>query len=103
MIFRSVVGKLWITIIIFVSIILSLLSLFLIRYFDYYYYERQSTNLTNLATRLSTILTENPDNQNAVIMAKDLIEAYNNTKMTLFDKDSLDQKNFCNMDLQLKI
>ncbi|MFV9510725.1 ATP-binding protein [Tepidibacillus sp. LV47] len=76
MIFRKVVGKLWMTIVGLVTVILLLLSLFLIQYFDHYYYLEQSKNLSKLAYKISETLQAHPERKNTVSTTKELVEAY---------------------------
>ncbi|TCS84102.1 ATP-binding protein [Tepidibacillus fermentans] len=76
MIFRKVVGKLWLTIVGLVFVILLLLSLFLIQYFDHYYYHEQSKNLSKLAYKVSQTLEAHPERKNAVSTTRELVEAY---------------------------
>ncbi|AUS08664.1 PAS domain-containing sensor histidine kinase [Laceyella sacchari] len=63
MILRSVVGKLWLTIIILVTLILVLLSLFLSEQIENSYVEGQRQSLEKLATRIQTQLKEAGPNQ----------------------------------------
>ncbi len=59
MIFRSVIAKLWVTIISFIAILFLILSFFIFRYFDNHYSTVQSNYLYNLEYELSLILEEN--------------------------------------------
>lgn len=56
MILRSVVGKLWLTIILLVSLVLILLSLFLSEQIGKTYYEEQQNSLTHLAKKIKNAL-----------------------------------------------
>ncbi|MFM1652764.1 ATP-binding protein [Brevibacillus sp. B_LB10_24] len=51
--FRSVVGKLWLTIIALFAFILTIFSLLLVQSFDSYYFHKQAESLKSLAERLS--------------------------------------------------
>ncbi|MEX2104335.1 MAG: ATP-binding protein [Bacilli bacterium] len=84
MIWRSVVGKLWITIILLVAVTLLVLSLLLGQFFDRYYEGKQSESLVGLAKRLSNILAEYPDSVQAMHMASEIVEAYD-TRMIVID------------------
>ena len=85
MFIRGVVTKLWLTIIVLVSFVLLLLSFFLIRYFDHYYFEKDSANLTNLALKVSALIEKTANMEEAYITAEGIVEA-NNTKMVLLDQ-----------------
>lgn len=90
MIYNSVVGKLWVTIIGLVSIILLFLSIFIIEYFDRYYYDEQSTNLYQLGGNISDILDKYPDMDQAIIAADEILESFD-TKMAIAYIDENDQ------------
>ncbi|HJV44769.1 MAG TPA: ATP-binding protein [Bacillota bacterium] len=75
-VWNSVVGKLWITIIGLVAVVLTLLSLLLVQFLDRYYFEQRSDNLKQLALQLSTIIQANPDSEH-ISTARELVEAYN--------------------------
>ncbi len=76
MIHHSVVGKLWVTIIGLVSIILLFLSVFVIQYFDRYYYVEQSRSLTELGEKIFVIINKYPDQEKAIDAAKEILEAF---------------------------
>jgi two-component system, OmpR family, sensor histidine kinase ResE len=75
-VWNSVVGKLWITIIGLVAVVLTLLSLLLVQFLDGYYFEQRSDNLKQLSLQLSAIIQANPDSEH-INMARELVEAYN--------------------------
>lgn len=82
MLFRSVVGKLWITIIILVSAIFLFLSISLIEYFDRYYYTNQSNDLTALGERVSKIMEEYPDRR-ALVTASEVVDSAGASMVTI--------------------
>ncbi len=88
MFIRGVVTKLWVTIIALNSIILMLLSFFLIQYFDLYYFQKDSANLTNLALKVTTMIERTSNKEEAYVTAEEIVEA-NNTKMILVDKTGI--------------
>ncbi|WP_312108669.1 ATP-binding protein [Brevibacillus reuszeri] len=67
--FRSVVGKLWMTIIALFALVLTIFSLLLVQSFDSFYNARQTKNLQELAEGLSTGLAASKDKQTALEMA----------------------------------
>ena len=76
MFWNSVVGKLWITIIGLVAVVLTLLGLLLGQLLDQYYFQQRSDNLKQIAIQLASIIEESPDVEH-IRTAKELVEAYN--------------------------
>ncbi|MFC7442167.1 ATP-binding protein [Laceyella putida] len=80
MILRSVVGKLWLTIIILVTLILVLVSLFLSKQIEDTYVEGQKVSLEKLAKRIQTQLKDAGPNQsqylNNVLMVATEFDTY---------------------------
>ncbi|MBR8658606.1 ATP-binding protein [Brevibacillus sp. NL20B1] len=68
-IFKSVVGKLWMTIIALFALVLTLFSLMLVQSFDSFYFNRQTKNLQELAEGLSESLAAYPDKRAALGIA----------------------------------
>ncbi|WNC17208.1 ATP-binding protein [Brevibacillus brevis] len=67
--FRSVVGKLWMTIIALFALVLTIFSLLIVQSFDSFYTNRQTKNLQELAEGLSNGLSASEDTQRALEMA----------------------------------
>lgn len=67
--FRSVVGKLWMTIIALFALLLTIFSLLIVQSFDSFYTNRQTQNLQELAEGLSSELAESKDTQGALELA----------------------------------
>lgn len=82
MVWNSVVGKLWITIIGLVAVVLALLSLLLVQFLDRYYFQERSDNLKQLAVQLATIIEENPDSEH-VETAREMVKAYRTNLIVL--------------------
>jgi two-component system, OmpR family, sensor histidine kinase ResE len=82
MVWQSVVGKLWITIIGLVAVVLTLLSLLLVQFIDTYYYQQRSDNLRELAVQITSIIKESPDLEH-IHTARELVEAYK-TKLVVY-------------------
>ncbi|MDH4615965.1 ATP-binding protein [Brevibacillus sp. AY1] len=68
-IFRSVVGKLWMTIIALFALVLTVFSLLLVQSFDNFYHNRQTANLQELAEGLTEGLAQSEDKQSALELA----------------------------------
>ncbi|MFK9093129.1 ATP-binding protein [Bacillus salipaludis] len=58
---RSVVGKLWFTILLLVSFILFILTVMLLEFFQNYNIEQTKKDLTNTAEKIAYVLEEHPD------------------------------------------
>jgi two-component system sensor histidine kinase ResE len=84
-IFRSVVGKLWMTIIALFALVLTLFSLLLVQSFDSYYFQRQTNNLQLLADNLSKTLAAQPDKSAALQMASSF-SAVHRTGLIVIDE-----------------
>ena len=82
MVWNSIVGKLWITIIGLVAVVLTLLSLLLVQFLDGYYLEQRSDNLKKLAVQLTKIIEETPDSEH-IRTAKEMVEAYNTNLLVI--------------------
>jgi two-component system sensor histidine kinase ResE len=59
---RSVVGKLWFTILLLVSFVLFILTVMLLEYFDNYNIVQTKNDLTKTAEKISTVLEERGNN-----------------------------------------
>ncbi|MEK4340562.1 ATP-binding protein [Brevibacillus sp. FSL L8-0710] len=66
---RSVVGKLWMTIIALFALVLTLFSLMIVQSFDSFYFQRQTKNLQNVAEGLSQTLSAYTDKTTALSVA----------------------------------
>jgi len=85
-IFRSVVGKLWITFMVLVAVILLFLSIFLIEYFDGYYFLEESKSLTSLGKKVADILHQYPQRDVAIDTAKEVVDSFQ-TEMVRAEMD----------------
>lgn len=74
MLWRSVVGKLWMTIIGLVTVVLVILSILLVQFFDSYYYDQHYDTLENLAHKVASIFEVYDDKDQAVQTAHELVE-----------------------------
>ncbi|MED4581460.1 ATP-binding protein [Brevibacillus choshinensis] len=86
--FRSVVGKLWMTIIALFALVLTIFSLLIVQSFDSFYSNRQTKNLQELAEGLSSGLSASENIQGALEMAA-TFGVVHHTGMVVLD----DQKN----------
>ncbi|WML30828.1 ATP-binding protein [Neobacillus sp. OS1-32] len=60
---RSVVGKLWFTILLLVSFVLFILTVMLLEFFQNYAIEKTQDDLTNTAEKIARILEEHPNEE----------------------------------------
>lgn len=74
--FRSVVGKLWLTIIALFAVVLTSISLLFVQWFDSSYIDKQGEELENLATRLSDIIKASPEQEQIIMETGSVVEAY---------------------------
>lgn len=77
MIWKSVVGKLWMTIIGLVALVLIALSLFLTQFFDRFYYNQELSNLNRLADAVNHALYNSEDYHSALQSVTQLVEGEN--------------------------
>lgn len=94
MIWRSVVGKLWLTIIGLVSVVLIVLVLLLIQFLDQYYEHQQQNTLTQLSQNLAHMIENYGEGdsletrRHVINMAEDLLPAYDTHMVVLTSEKS---------------
>lgn len=72
--FRSVVGKLWFTILLLVSCVLFVLTVLLLKFFENYYVQEAEKELTQLATKVSEVMRDYEDEKLARSIAWTLVD-----------------------------
>lgn len=87
MIWRSVVGKLWATIIGLACVVLVILGVLLLQFLDRYFYEKQSNDLKHLAEQLVALVVESPARQDVIRVARAVVEAHD-TRLVVIGLDS---------------
>ncbi|WP_068793134.1 ATP-binding protein [Brevibacillus laterosporus] len=75
-ILRSVVGKLWMTIIALFAVVLTIFSLLLVQSFGSYYLKKQSADLALLGTKVATDLETVRDQKEMLKMASKIMSVY---------------------------
>ncbi len=75
-IFRSVVGKLWMTIIALFALVLTIFSLLLVQSFDSYYFHKQTEDLIGLSLRLARTIEKVPSSRKMMDFSANLWAAY---------------------------
>ncbi|MFD0048543.1 ATP-binding protein [Actinomycetes bacterium NPDC127524] len=73
MFWRSVVGKLWITILLLVSLVLSILTVLLMQFFENFQIDQVENDLTKSAERIVKVIHDNPDTDQVLQIASDMV------------------------------
>lgn len=71
---RSVVGKLWFTILLLVSFVLFILTILLMEYFENYHAQEAERNLTQLASNIAVIMEQHDNKDVARSIAWELVD-----------------------------
>ncbi len=87
MLWRSVVGKLWLTILLLVSVVLAVLMILLLQYFEYFHTVQAEDQLMNHATIISSLLEDEESNEAAKTMSQNIAETYSTKAVIITDND----------------
>ncbi|UTR09579.1 ATP-binding protein [Evansella sp. LMS18] len=79
---RSVVGKLWLTILLLVSVVLTILTILLLQYFEHFHKEQAENQLMNHADLIATLIEDEGTSDAALSISRDISETYS-TKAVL--------------------
>ncbi|MBM7661181.1 two-component system sensor histidine kinase ResE [Bacillus mesophilus] len=71
---RSVVGKLWMTILFLVSFVLSILTFMLLGFFEQYYVDRAEEDLTQVASKIARVMEEHEDQSLARSISWEIVD-----------------------------
>ncbi len=82
MIWKSVVGKLWLTILLLVSFVLFVLTILLLEFFENYHVKEAEKELTKDANRIALILEQHTDNEQFKSIAWELMDE--STRVVIF-------------------
>lgn len=74
MFWRSVVGKLWFTILLLVTFVLFILTVLLLQFFENYHVDDAEKRLTKTAAKISTIVQETKDQELGLSIARELAD-----------------------------
>lgn len=77
MFWRSVVGKLWVTTLVLVSVVLTILTIMLLQYFEKFHTNQAEVQLTNHAHMIANILAEYETEETALSTSRMIIDNYN--------------------------
>ncbi|MCA1030570.1 HAMP domain-containing protein [Bacillus timonensis] len=86
MFWRSVVGKLWFTVLLLVSFVLFILTVLLLEFFENYHVKEAELGLTNLASKIANIMEENEDKQIARSISWELVDE--STKVIIIEDEN---------------
>lgn len=76
MIWRSVVGKLWGTIILLVVVVLFILTILLLQFFENFIEDQARAELSNLATSIVSIIENEPNSETSMDTVSALVDAH---------------------------
>lgn len=74
MIWKSVVGKLWLTVLLLVSFVLFVLTILLLEFFENYHVQEAEKDLTQAASKISLILEQHQDMEQSKSIAWELVD-----------------------------
>lgn len=89
MFWRSVVGKLWFTILLLVSVVLTVLTIMLLQYFEKFHTDQAEAELKNHAYMIASILEEYETEEAALSTSKRLINNYSMKLLLVLDENEL--------------
>lgn len=87
MFWRSVVGKLWFTILSLVMVVLTILTIMLLQYFEKFHTDQAEEQLTNHAIMIASILEEYETEEAALSTTKRIIDNYTMKLLLVLDGD----------------
>ncbi|BCB04580.1 ATP-binding protein [Bacillus sp. KH172YL63] len=86
---RSVVGKLWVTILLLVSFVLFILTILLLEFFQNYHVDVVEKELTNTAEKVARVIENHNDLDLGLELGKEIIDEPVNIIITLNQNESL--------------
>ncbi|WP_088043833.1 ATP-binding protein [Bacillus sp. EAC] len=87
MILRSLVGKLWLTIILLVSLVLSFLTFVLIGFFEKFYIDLQVQNMMDNASKISQLIEEGQSLSDVEYLSNNMISRYSRVIIEINDEE----------------
>ncbi|WP_416149669.1 ATP-binding protein [Salipaludibacillus sp. HK11] len=87
MFWRSVVGKLWFTILLLVSVVLVILTVLLLQYFERFHTDHAEGELMNHASLIVTLLEDGETDDAAFSMSRMISETYSTKALILLNED----------------
>ncbi|PLR76354.1 PAS domain-containing sensor histidine kinase [Bacillus sp. V3-13] len=86
MFWRSVVGKLWITILLLVSFVLFILTIMMMEFFENYHINETEKGLTNTASKIARIIEEHEQNDLSLDISWEMLDGV--TKGVIFENQN---------------
>ncbi|WP_273852225.1 ATP-binding protein [Guptibacillus spartinae] len=86
MIWRSVVGKLWLTIILLVAFVLSILTILLLQFFEDFHVEKEAEQMERLANKVASVIERYDDRDQALETAWEITDFYP-TRVLIIEKE----------------
>ncbi|WP_175991163.1 ATP-binding protein [Bacillus sp. Marseille-Q1617] len=86
---RSVVGKLWVTILLLVSFVLFILTILLLEFFQNYHVDEVEKELTNTAEKVARVVENHKDLELGMELGKEIIDEPVNILIVLDDDKSV--------------
>ncbi len=87
MIWRSVVGKLWLTIILLVAFVLSILTILLLQFFEDFHVEKEAEQMERLANKVASVIERYDDREQALDTAWEITDFYPTRVMIIENND----------------
>lgn len=87
MFWRSVVGKLWITILLLVSVVLLILTILLLQYFERFHTERAENELMSHASLIGSVIEDDDTQDRVLAMAETISETYEAQAVIILDEE----------------
>ncbi|PGS47545.1 ATP-binding protein [Bacillus sp. AFS041924] len=87
MILRSLVGKLWLTIILLVSLVLSFLTFVLIGFFEKFYIDLQVQNMKDDATKIAQVIETGQSISNVEYLSNNIVSRYSRVIISIDGQD----------------
>jgi len=87
MILRSLVGKLWLTIILLVSLVLSFLTFVLIGFFEKFYIDLQVQNMKDDATKIAGLIEKGQSMSDVEYLSNNIVNRYSRVIISIEDEE----------------
>ncbi|ADU30087.1 ATP-binding protein [Evansella cellulosilytica] len=84
---RSVVGKLWLTILLLVSVVLTILTIMLLRYFEIFHTEQAENQLMNHATLMATLIEDEETDEARISVVMNISDSYSAKAVLIANED----------------
>ncbi|MBN8208034.1 HAMP domain-containing protein [Bacillus sp. NTK071] len=88
MIWRSVVGKLWLTIILLVAFVLSILTILLLQFFEDFHVEKEAEQMERLADKVASVIERYDDRDQALDTAWEITDFYPTRVMIIKNEEA---------------